>query len=65
MKVIPRAKIDRLFSPATDYLAGKASIGCLLQGATPVKYARRRAYFTFVYVVRSGTIRGGGFTVVS
>lgn len=26
---------------------------------------RKNAYFTFVYVVRSGAQRGGGFTVVS
>lgn len=41
----------------------EAPIGRLLQGATPV-YAKN-AYFTFVYVVRSGAQRGGGFTVVS
>lgn len=62
MKVIVRAKIDRLFSPATDYLAGGAERSFVTGRNAGI---RKNAYFTFVYVVRSGAQRGGGFTVVS
>ncbi len=63
MKVMNSLGIDRLFSPATDYLAGEASIGRLLQGAKTPVYAK--TLISRLFALCAQAQRGGGFTVVS